>query len=763
MKYRIFVIFVLSFISRSMLAGGYYSVNIDWKTAQAMLLAYNTEGAMELMGDESVRVMLKHYRNAEIATAGIFMTKYMDYKNLRDAGKFGNAQENAYYKRIYRLVSENIIPKTIDVAKLMVQYPDRAPYWVPFLIKTTEDTKSLCMQFESVVTNNALSFGDIPFLQISDNVKAMFDLQHLGGIDWKATFDDMTTLADNITKEDLQADLDDIVATGAAIASAGGINDNVMSNSRVASLFGGVPSKIYTLYNNVGAIYEGMSGAGIEGIVLGLLGSRDSTALLNLFQSNSYDIEQMISDYSTSEYNRYYTQRYYIYYRTPGGYHIGSDGKLQVTNWITKEVYDDVFDSYSMDLNAFLSTMNAKLNYYNTKDENGQQYYIGTDPKHYYQATDAAKVKGVSAVTFTVHCTDGQKLGEGSTSWKENGDQGKSLSENSKRFAMETSLEDTNPTAELDQMLSDKQAEIDDLESLISSLEQEQTNISVQLRDLGYDADLMARYNELQSQINALEGKLTDAKESYRQIQEAIEEAREEFSNETDDVTRIPAIMHNVQSAYHITWQGEGYWSGYEYIRKGKMDGMESLVTFRARLSLQRKPKYFLGIRIHRAILQIDWELTSEYSYSDVVEVMDVDPDLDDQQRADIINNRLSEIAQDYPSCTVEAEYRKATPVEVEDEDDGLPHLLWASERLAIARDIESRLVTIYTKLAMLERYIKTSQSLTSMLFNTVMNGIDHSKRRSIGIEALNRWKESASQAVVPNNRRREEEPGGDI
>ena len=746
-----------------MQAGGYYSINIDWKTAQAMLLAYNTEGAMELMGDESVRVMLKHYRNAEIASAGIFMTKYMDYKHLRDAGKFGNAQENAYYKRIYRLVSQNIIPKTIDVAKLMVQYPDRAPYWVPFLIKTTEDTKSLCMQFESVVTNNALSFRDIPFLQISDRVKAMFDLQHLGGVDWKATFDDMTTLADNITKEDLQADLDDIVATGAAIASAGGINANIMNNSHVASLFGGVPQKIYNLYNNVGAIYEGMAGSGIENIVLGILGSRDSTALLNLFQSNTYDIEQMISDYSISDSSSHFTQRYYIYYRTPDGYHIGSDGNIQVTNWITKEVYDDVFDSYSMDMNAFLSTMNAKLNYYNTKDENGQQYYIGSDSKHYYQTTDAAKVKGVSAVTFTVHCTDGQKLGEGSTSWKENGDQGKSLGENSKRYAMETTLTDTNPTSELDQMLSEKQAEIDDLNSQISSLEQEQTNISVQLRDLGYDAALMARYNEIQSQLNSLEAKLTAAKESYRQIQEASEEAREEFSHETDDVNRIPSIMHDVQAAYRITWQGEGYWSGYEYIRKGKMDGMESLVTFRARLSLQRKPKYFLGIRIHRAILQIDWELTSEYSYSDVVEVMEVDPELDDQQRADVINRRLSEIAQDYPSCTVEAEYRRSTPVEVEDEDDGLPHLLWASERLAIARDIESRLVTIYTKLAMLERYIKTSQSLTSMLFNTVMNGIDHSKRRSIGIEALNRWKESAGQAVLSNSRRRDDETGGDI
>lgn len=685
MKYRIFVIFFISLISRSMQAGGYYSINIDWKTAQAMLLAYNTEGAMELMGDESVRVMLKHYRNAEIASAGIFMTKYMDYKHLRDAGKFGNAQENAYYKRIYRLVSQNIIPKTIDVAKLMVQYPDRAPYWVAFLIKTTEDTKSLCMQFESVVTNNALSFRDIPFLQISDRVKAMFDLQHLGGVDWKATFDDMTTLADNITKEDLQADLDDIVAAGAAIASAGGINANIMNNSHVASLFGGVPQKIYNLYNNVGAIYEGMAGSGIENIVLGILGSRDSTALLNLFQSNTYDIEQMISDYSISDSSSHFTQRYYIYYRTPDGYHIGSDGNIQVTNWITKEVYDDVFDSYSMDMNAFLSTMNAKLNYYNTKDENGQQYYIGSDSKHYYQTTDAAKVKGVSAVTFTVHCTDGQKLGEGSTSWKENGDQGKSLGENSKRYAMETTLTDTNPTSELDQMLSEKQAEIDDLNSQISSLEQEQTNISVQLRDLGYDAGLMARYNEIQSQLNSLEAKLTAAKESYRQIQEASEEAREEFSHETDDVNRIPSIMHDVQAAYRITWQGEGYWSGYEYIRKGKMDGMESLVTFRARLSLQRKPKYFLGIRIHRAILQIDWELTSEYSYSDVVEVMEVDPELDDQQRADVINRRLSEIAQDYPSCTVEAEYRRSTPVEVEDEDDGLPHLLWASERLAIA------------------------------------------------------------------------------
>jgi hypothetical protein len=58
----------------------------------------------------------------------------------------------------------------------------------------------------------------------------------------------------------------------------------------------------------------------------------------------------------------------------------------------------------------------------------------------------------------------------------------------------------------------------------------------------------------------------------------------------------------------------------------------------------------------------------------------------------------------------------------------------------------------------MLENYIRTSRSLKSTLFNTILNGIDHSKRRSIGIEALNRWKESAGQAMLPRNRREEGE-----
>ena len=87
MKIRLYILLACVFLSQHMMAV-YYSVNIDYKTAAAMLAAYNAEGAVELMGDESVRTMLKHYKNAEIATAGIFLTKYMDYKHLRDAGRF---------------------------------------------------------------------------------------------------------------------------------------------------------------------------------------------------------------------------------------------------------------------------------------------------------------------------------------------------------------------------------------------------------------------------------------------------------------------------------------------------------------------------------------------------------------------------------------------------------------------------------------------------------------------------------------------------
>ncbi len=90
-----------------------------------------------------------------------------------------SSDENYYYKRIYNIVSRGIIPKTIDVAKLMVKDPSTAIYWGSYLVKTTQDVKSLCQQFESVVTNGKLSFKDLPFLEIADQFKQVFDITKL--------------------------------------------------------------------------------------------------------------------------------------------------------------------------------------------------------------------------------------------------------------------------------------------------------------------------------------------------------------------------------------------------------------------------------------------------------------------------------------------------------------------------------------------------------------------------------------------------------
>lgn len=43
-------------------------------------------------------------------------------------------------------------------------------------MKICTEVKTLCMQFESVVTNGSLSFNDIAFLQLNPQVASLFTL-----------------------------------------------------------------------------------------------------------------------------------------------------------------------------------------------------------------------------------------------------------------------------------------------------------------------------------------------------------------------------------------------------------------------------------------------------------------------------------------------------------------------------------------------------------------------------------------------------------
>ena len=70
-----------------------------------------------------------------------------------------------------------------------------------------------------------------------------------------------------------------------------------------------------------------------------------------------------------------------------------------------------------MDLNTFKAGLNARLSEFNDNEE-GYTYYIASDARNYYQATDAAKLQGCESVTISVTCSDGATLGQGTTQYK---------------------------------------------------------------------------------------------------------------------------------------------------------------------------------------------------------------------------------------------------------------------------------------------------------------------------------------------------------
>ena len=237
----------------------YYSINVDYGTMEAMSEAFTTEAAMEALHNENLQKIYDSYKAAEVASAGIFSSKYLDRKALTNLNLWDDRQENYYYNRIYKIVSRRIIPKIVVCAQLMIEDPSTAIYWGSYLLKTCDDVKSLCQQFENIVTNSTLSFNDIAFLEISEELKAVFNLAKLGGIDWKELFEH---LGDDIegafSEENLKADLDNLISKGVGLANAGynnGVNQLLQGTSFGGTFMEKVGS-VLTLADNVRNMYE---------------------------------------------------------------------------------------------------------------------------------------------------------------------------------------------------------------------------------------------------------------------------------------------------------------------------------------------------------------------------------------------------------------------------------------------------------------------------------------------------------------------------
>ena len=564
----------------------YASINVDYKTMAAMSEAFMTEASMEALHNENLQKIYDSYTAAEVASAGIFSSKYLDRKALTNLNLWNSADENYYYKRIYNIVSKRIIPRTLTCARLMMEDPSTAIYWGSYLLKTTEDVKSLCQQFESVVTNSSLSFKDLPFLEISEQLKPIFDLSKLGGMDWKGIFENLgDDIAGSFTKENLEKDLDNLISKGVGLAGAGfgnGMNQ-LLQGTSFNSSFDDKMGSVLTLVDNASGMFADYKSLSTTQILEKFAGKDN---IEGFFALGDYNLTKWMDDFQSAAKGQYYTQRVYIYRRDYGNeklcdyqpptddnsilygdqwYRINTkdenfypnssqteailsnsenfagwnrkkvselnaqDSKykyniyysrsayilskkksgmyakayaysISVTkSWdVKEEVYEAVFDSYSMDWNTFMAQMNAHLAQYNANGEhqeieNSEQlndyisqhpqesnytYYIGYDNRRYYSATDARKLAGSSSATFTITCHDGVQLGKGSTTYK-CGSCGKYVDNHTKKCSMATTLggDSQIDTNELQAKLGDLQKETAHLQAQQDALNKENSEL----------------------------------------------------------------------------------------------------------------------------------------------------------------------------------------------------------------------------------------------------------------------------------------------
>lgn len=834
MKRYLFII-ILFVCAAVPMTAQYYSVNYDKRTVAEMTAAFASEAATEAYYAEQVAKIREYYQAAEVAAAGIFTSKFLDRRALTDLGLWTSSTENYYYRRIYNMVSAKIMPKIWTVAGMMLRSPQNALYWGSYLYKVCEETKTLCYQFESIVTNSRLSFRDIAFLEINQELAAILKLSELGDVDWKNLLDNFSDIGSNFTKDNLKADIDNLYAMGVSLASAGAGNavSSIVGNSNFNGTLMDKTSSVIEIAENTYDLYNDLS-TNAGNTLLQFVGGQEGIA--NLFSLSNYNTTAWITDYAREGMGQYYTQRWYIYsvdqgseklcdyypptdddailygdhwYRIsttdPDFYpsssqreaalqnsenHAGwsrsrvqqlnnsNDGynynisyyssayilskkksgqyakayayEIHVTkSWYRQEVkYEDVFDSYSMDMATFRAGLNARLADYND-NEDGIRYYIGSDSKRYYQATNAEKMAGCETATISVTCHDGTKLGEGSTQYKCS-NCGGSVNAHTKQCSMATTItsESVN-TSEIDAKIAETESRIASIDTEIARLEAENSNLLklIQTSSVEDAARYRQQYNANKDRISALKSEKGAAEKELADYNQAKQEAVDGENAATDDYYRIPAIMQDCKNAYNLSWNGAGAWEGNTFVRTASMPNINGTITFKATISIARKPKYFLGIKIHRAIVQISWTLTTEYSDTQVVAVINLDPSKTDQEKADEVNAKLSEIAREYPSCEPTVEYAKSSPVESDDTEDTY-HLLWTSDRLDIARQIDSRLTKIYADLVSLEKMMHYKHSIIDILRSIAPLDTDQGRRLTLIERCRKRWLHNAANSA---------------
>lgn len=441
--------------------------------------------------------------------------------------------------------------------------------------------------------------------------------------------------------------------------------------------------------------------------------------------------------------------------------------KVKVTDtWDIREViYEETFDSQTMDKTTFILKMKARLN--GLIDENEKfladhptiSIEMSNDSPRYYTMADEKKMEGCNSVSFIAQCDDGATLGEGSFNWKENGSQGNKLEwPKSKDFAMSNSPMADDGSKPLLQKQKEFSDEVNALKSEIKGNDNKMRNLITRINQAKMNKNiplvdkLQGEYDALSDENAHLKEQLREAEGKLSQADDALDEYYQDMSDNLDGPYRIPSNMASLASMYQIQWLDEGEWvqgsNAYVFVRHGYCADARTNVTYTASLKLSRKPTYALGVRIHRAVLSVDFKLTSSSSSENVIEVMKLNMNQTEKLRAEEVNMRLKQWLEDLPNCSVTVKYHYASNQNDEDDEEDGIHLLFAADRLQVARYVEQELTKIFAQLVLIEKVMTQRECILDFLRRQIFDVVSRSGRNGIAEYALRRWEGAGLEAM---------------
>lgn len=712
-RYILIVAVLLPSVSRaSLIADGYTDPSLE-----TMLEGnFAAQLLQEKKAGEYLDNILKSYGKASLAVAGITLTKHLERKALHEAGLLGvPGQENYYYQHIYDLVYARIIPQVFRCGVLLIDHIDQSAVWGPHLYLICEEVRMLCAQFSAVCSNGTLTFN-FSFPQIADEVLEIVGLKDLSKVDWKDMLDSMATLpadADSLY-EDIKSDIDDLYQSGKSLGAAGTTAAGELWNGggKVGDLFKGKPSELKGKIDSLKTFFDETTNKyQVKQKMDAFLGDVDTlTAISKIFKFQNCDASKYIADFGQDKrQNVYVRERWYI-----------TDG--------VNVVYEEWFDSYTMEKETFQKRMESKLEEYNDPDASflTNRYYLAQDQRREYRQTDELHMEGVSQAIFTVHCDDGGNLGEGSYTFKVNPHHDP-LNEKSKEYAMQTNLDpNTDGTKDLnaaDGKVDYWQKQYDAYKSQYDALDDQigELYISYNNGNLTYDGeDIKTVINRLDSERRTVGRKRDAADDSLSVWQNAYEELCNDLADD-GDIFRIPHIMNMYQGTFNLRWLDSGHWEGYTWIRKAYVPAADADVYLKVTLERARGESWFLFIRTHRSQITLNYKLCYESESENVVEYLDLDPGQSEVQNRNTVLEHQQYWQSQFPECRVEFETKVQSAVNDSITDHNV-HLLWASDRIRVARNIVSRLELIHARLQVMERILLQTKSLVERVKDEVHN-----------------------------------------